>query len=253
MENTLIELGFSKNEAKVYLALLESGETAVSKIMEKTELHPQIIYNALEELRKKELVSYTIQRGRRYFSAASPKNLIDALKVKTERAEEILPKLLQKYKGVKEQSVFVYSGDEGFRKVRLSIIRSISKGGTYHVLGSGGKLFMQAMEGSYWESERVRIRREVHKRLIGFKDVASYLESYRQDRSKLEERRYFPHQYEGPTTTIFGGNKLALLVWSNPVLSILIENKELVKSYKSYFEILWQQAKPYSKPSKKEE
>lgn len=243
MEKELIDLGFSKNSAKVYLALLESGDCAISKILEKTELHPQIVYNSLDELRKQGYASYTIKNNRRYFKANSPQHLVEEIKEKLNKAEEILPNLLKKAKGINEQNVFVFSGEREFRKVRLNIIRSIPKGEIYYVLGSGGKHFYQVMEGSYWESERIRIRRGVYKKIIAYEDVANYLESLRKDKSKMEERRTLPGIYENPTTTIFGGNKLALLIWSKPTLSILIENKELVESYKAYFEILWNQAK----------
>lgn len=243
MEKELIDLGFSKNSAKVYLALLELGDCAISRILEKTELHPQIVYNSLGELRKQGYATYTIKNSRRYFKANSPKHLVEEVKEKLNKAEEILPALLKKAKGTGEQNVFVFSGEKEFRKVRLNVIRSIPKGEIYYVLGSGGKHFYQVMEGSYWESERIRIRRGVYKKIIAYEDVANYLESLRKDKSKMEERHTLPGIYENPTTTIFGGNKLALLIWSKPTLSILIENKELVESYKAYFEILWNQAK----------
>ena len=47
MEKILEKLGLTKNESKVYLALLNLGLTSSKNIIEKTNLHRQLIYDAL--------------------------------------------------------------------------------------------------------------------------------------------------------------------------------------------------------------
>lgn len=241
MIETLEELGFSTNAARVYIALLETGTTTISKLVEKTSLHPQLIYNALEELEKQELSSYTVERGRRYFQAGPPKTLVQLQKQKLGKIEEILPQLMTKYQKGEQPMVFVYSGNEEFQKARARVINSIPSGGCYYVIGSGGKPFLQAMEGTYREEEEKRIKRGVHKRVIDFKDTREYNDPFPED-TALSQYRYLSGMEGGPTSTLFGGEYLRINIWSHPVLTILIKNKVLVESYKKYFEILWLQA-----------
>ena len=42
-------------------------------------------------------------------------------------------------------------------------------------------------------------------------------------------------------TNIYG-NKIAIIVWSEPPEAVIIENKDAAESYRSYFEVLWKAA-----------
>lgn len=50
LEKQLQKLGFSDNEAKVYLALLEIGFTTTGAVIKKTGLHRNIVYETLDKL-----------------------------------------------------------------------------------------------------------------------------------------------------------------------------------------------------------
>jgi sugar-specific transcriptional regulator TrmB len=58
----LSDFGFTVNQAKVYLSIVQSGLTCVSKISESTQLHRQDIYKILPKLEKIGLVTKTIDR-----------------------------------------------------------------------------------------------------------------------------------------------------------------------------------------------
>ncbi len=241
MEQQLTQLGLSRNAAHLYLALLETGESSISKLVERTGLHHQLIYNAAAELKEISLATFSIQRGKRYFEASSPQILLELQKEKLASVEKLLPALLSKYQRGEKPLIFVYSGDEEFRKARQKIINSVRKDDYFYIIGSGGKLFMQAMEGGYQQSEKIRIKRRVKKRLIGFEDTQDYENSYRKT-AQLEERRYLPGAFESPTTTIFGGEYLAFILWTQPTTTVLIKSLELVDSHKKYFDVLWRAA-----------
>ena len=76
MLETLQKLGLSKNESKVYLVLLELGLSSTKPIIERTNLHRQIVYDTLSSLIEKGLVSYVIQANRKYFKASNPKQFL---------------------------------------------------------------------------------------------------------------------------------------------------------------------------------
>lgn len=98
------------------------------------------------------------------------------------------------------------------------------------------------MEGTYTDAERIRIKRGIHKKIVDFRDSFKEIGPPSGEGEKLSEYRYFPDTDGGPTSTLFGGEYLRINVWSDPVLTILIQNKELVESYQQYFDVLWAQA-----------
>src|SRR3989344_5880538 len=123
MQETLEKLGLTKNESKVYLALLDLGLTSSKNIINKTNLHRQIVYDSLNLLIEKGLVSYIIQANRKYFKVNDPKNFLEYFNKKQEEIErekeefkKILPKL--EIKQVKEeQGATVYEGNKGIKSL----------------------------------------------------------------------------------------------------------------------------------------
>ncbi len=74
-EQILEEIGFTRNEIKIYLALLKLGASTTGKIIESTGLHRAIVYDTLEKLLKKGIVSFVIQNNRKVFKAYDPERL----------------------------------------------------------------------------------------------------------------------------------------------------------------------------------
>ena len=61
----LEELGLTNAEAKIYIALLELGSSQAGKITEKTGIHRRTVYDAIERLIEKGLISYIKQNNNR--------------------------------------------------------------------------------------------------------------------------------------------------------------------------------------------
>ena len=60
MEDILKSIGLSEREIKVYLALLELGQTTVGPVATKTRIQHPKIYQTLEKLIDKGLVNFII-------------------------------------------------------------------------------------------------------------------------------------------------------------------------------------------------
>ena len=76
MEKVLVELGFSVNEAKVYLALTELGASSATRISEKSHLHRPNVYESLIKLVEKGLVTNVVRDKVKYFETTDPENII---------------------------------------------------------------------------------------------------------------------------------------------------------------------------------
>jgi len=75
----LCSIGFSENEAKVYLGLLKLGPQAVSIIAKKTALSRSTTYSILKSLEKKSVVSSYINANVKYYTASDPNALVGYL------------------------------------------------------------------------------------------------------------------------------------------------------------------------------
>ena len=92
-KNTLTQIGLSDKEAKVYIALLELEYTTVQWIAKKTDLNRTTIYDILESLKQKGLVSFYIKNKIKYFVAAPPEKIADILEEKIEREQRLFRNL----------------------------------------------------------------------------------------------------------------------------------------------------------------
>ena len=79
MNTKALEKILTKNEIKVYLALLELGTTTTGTLARKSELHTSRVYESLSKLIEKGLVSFVIKSNRKHFSASNPEELLDVL------------------------------------------------------------------------------------------------------------------------------------------------------------------------------
>ena len=61
MEKELLDLGFNKNEIKVYLALLKLGVSSVSEISKTSNVDRTLIYGILDKLIEKGLVGSIVK------------------------------------------------------------------------------------------------------------------------------------------------------------------------------------------------
>ena len=92
MDKKILErAGLSKGEIEVYLTLLKLGSSLVSKVAQETGLHRTNIYDTLEKLKEKGLVSYVIRENRKHFSASNPEKLLDYIKEREKEVVSVIP------------------------------------------------------------------------------------------------------------------------------------------------------------------
>ena len=138
MKEVLRQVGLTEKEIEVYLVLLELGEVSVGSILKRTNVSSSKIYEILDRLSKKGLVSRVIIEKIYYFSAAPPVCILDYLDQKkqdllsiTNRMEQLMPQLERAKKPVEEHSVRSYIGYNGLRTAFGSIINTLNRGEEY--------------------------------------------------------------------------------------------------------------------------
>lgn len=238
-EEVLEDIGLTSNEIKVYMALLELGSSPAGKITKKSQTNRTNVYDALERLMDKGLVTYVIQANRKYFEAVNPRRIIEILKEKEENMEKILPELEQKFSISKEkQEAMLYKGKKGMKSIAEDVLRCGAK--ETCIFGAEGN-FVEIMQHYAWQWHKRRKKLSIRIRII-------YNEKLRGKRHKkmfpLIKMKFISKEYDTPATTWLYGDKVAIIVWSEPIIATVIKSKEVFKSYYNFFNILWKIAKP---------
>ena len=76
----LQEVGLTKTESVVYWALLQLGSSLAGKISRKSGVHRRSVYDAMDRLIEKGLVSETFVKGEKNYHAINPRRLLELLK-----------------------------------------------------------------------------------------------------------------------------------------------------------------------------
>ncbi len=231
----LKQLGLSEGEAKVYLALADLGEASVGEIQKIVKIHRTTIYDYLEKLANKGLVSHSIlNRTKRYFPT-DPKNILLYVKHKQELAEQVMRELASKNKKMHRLKVEVLSGNQGFRMLLNDILQSGEK--EFIGFGIDEKMFISAFPPHYIEKFfKKEMELGIRERMITF-EGAEYTAKH-----KHIQYAFLPKKYFSPIPIAIYANKIAMIVWE-PKSVILITNAELADSYRKYFELMWKTCK----------
>ena len=235
----LEKIGLSTGESKIYLALLRCGSVPVRKLKEETNLHRTTIYDFLEKLLNKGLITF-VKRGKiNYYNATNPEKLIDMLAEKQSVVNEILPLLKQcSLEQEHEISVEVFKGKEGIKTILNDILRT---GKDYVILGVDERMFQEKL-GSFMDTFFRKEKEKGFKERILTSNEVTFTYPY-----ETAFYRYLPKESFNPTPTYIWANNVGIVIWE-PLSVIKIKSAALADSYSKYYEILWNtaQKKPKS-------
>ena len=238
----LEDLGLTKNEIKVYLALLEIGSTGAGPLIKKLHMYRAAVYELLDLLIDKGLVSYVIKANRKYFEAHDPDRLLEyvnsqrqELQDKEAQLKTLLPELRLRKKLASTQNGTVYQGKSGLKSIFEDILKEKSE---WYVFGASGQ-FKELFPAYYIHFHKRRVQSNILLKII-------FTEALRKTRESALEKiqlRYLPESYITPSTTYIYGDKIVILVWSPEPLAFMIRSKEVAESYREFFGVLWRTAK----------
>jgi sugar-specific transcriptional regulator TrmB len=244
--SNLAPLGLKEKESEIYSTLLRTGPILANQLAKKTSLLRTSVYDYLDTLIEKGFATYSIQGGKKYFSAIDPIRLLETFKEKKIEEENTLNALileLQKNKNREEKKVKidVFEGKEGMKTAFNQILRATpsvmisygSSGSSYEIL----PIFMEK-----WHKQRIKQKMLLK---VIYNDVPHAHERIKNG-PKLEysKVRLFPITNFSLMGTVIYNDTVLLTFWEkeNPI-AISIQSKEMSKNYKDNFEILWKNAK----------
>ncbi|MFH1053867.1 MAG: helix-turn-helix domain-containing protein [Candidatus Woesearchaeota archaeon] len=227
---TLENIGLSSNESKVYMALLELGSSLAGKITERSKVNRRTVYDVLESLINKGLVSYIIEANRKVFEAADPTRILELIKEKEKEIQDVMPELIaKKMSSLKKQEAAIYRGRKGIR----TIYDDILKHKEYRFFGSHGR-FKEEM-GPYFNLFQ---RNVLQKKIKAYALISERLRRNKEI-AKHANVRYLKKDYDSPVSTLIYDKKVAIIIWSEEPIGLVAEGKEISTSFKNYFDVMW--------------
>lgn len=238
LEQDLQKLGFAKNEITVYLALFELGKSRAGKIIERTGLHRNLVYTALEELVRKDLVS-KVERGKvAVFEANSPKFLKDGIERQMNIADGVIAEL-KKRQIAKPRDISVSEGMEGVFLNREKAAQELKAGETYYVLGISEKNTRPEFDSFFAKLNKKILNKGAKiKALFG---SASKEMIARRALTYGENAKPLPFGADSPMWFSSYKDLLNISVADSDPVTFSIRSQQAVDGFKKYFEYFWNQ------------
>jgi sugar-specific transcriptional regulator TrmB len=246
----LEKIGLTKSEVQTYLALLDLGSSTTGPIVDKSGAASSKIYEILNRLIRKGLVSYVMKGSTKYFEAASPQRIMAYLKEKEEELiqqekeiEKLLPQLeLKKEMSEYKQEATIYKGMRGLETAFLDSLKLLKKGDVWYVYGVPQRTDKVNYFMVKWSKERGR--RGIKMRIM-FDEKAKQELQARRENNPISEIRFMHKDISIPAGINIVKDRTIIFpseTQEQPLI-IVIDNKEIADSFRSHFELLWKLAK----------
>lgn len=232
-EEQLKELGLTDNEVRIYLLLLGQGIMGPTEISQKLGLHRGYIYDAMERMQEKEVVSYVLQNNKKYFQAISPNNLVELLRFRLDSFKSAVPGLMGIVNKTKEETkVEIYKGNRVYRILLKDIISSMRKNEEFFCIGIDENILIKE-DPIYFRQYLNLLKSMKIKEKIIIKKGGKRIKS-----ANLEYRE-LSSEYIGKTAQLVYNGKLAIFISGMPHCLVIINNNGVAEIYKKWFDLLW--------------
>lgn len=243
MINDLIALGLTDGEARVFVSLIRMGQSTAGKIVKESRVSYSKVYEVLDRLMAKGLVSYSMKGQIRHFVAVEPyrlKDYVDRKQAELEAQKEAVGRLTGKLAKISHTSGFsnaeIFVGLKGLKTAYESLFEGAEKGEVLRYFYP----FSSHHEASATFFSKLNI---VHRE------------------KKIEERGLAPAEFKGSgdyrrvakdakwrfvgfplpgTMDIFRG-KVLVVSWEDET-AILIQSFEIANHFCRYFDSVWEMA-----------
>ena len=228
----------SEGEISVYSAILNLGIAPVNSIHEKTGIERRNIYDILNKLIDRGLITYYRENKRRIFRVSHPNKILSYVEEKKDELERTkgsisqqIPELIKKYKLIKPDiDAEIFRGKEGVKTVWEDMLNYKD---TYWI-GSGRYVPLKLpIWFANWNNRRV-------KKKVKWHNILRYEAKEGFKKFKFEYTKLLPRDFSGnPTVICTYGDKTINFLFGEDYFAFVIESKRLAENYRRYHKYLW--------------
>ena len=229
----LSELGFEERESKIYLSLLKEQEQTALSLARNTKIDRTTIYDLLEKLIQKGIVSQTIKNNSKTYKAIESKALLTYFKEKYSSLESILPQLSSLQSKKQEKlSCELFQGKDGLKTPLKELIET---GKDYKAINIENEF--EEILGFFNDSGVLKLD-EFKAKEIAIVEKGSKFKKLKNGKYKFLDKKLL-----SPLTTVIYQDTVLFILWTEPYFAIRIKNKQFTQAQEEYFSLLWQLAK----------
>lgn len=242
-EKLLEEIGLTRGEIIVYTTLLKLGETTTGKIIEEAQISSGKIYEILDKLIKKGLASFMVKEKTKYFSASTPRRILDFLHEKEkelkEKEQEILqemPSLLALEKaGKKDHEIRLFKGFKGMQTAIFEALSDLTSHDEVLAMGiTSSKGEQYNILWQRWHQERMH-KKIFCKLLFSDRNTEYYI-----NLKKLRFTEIRVLKGITPAALDIMKSRVLLFTYGEEPSCLSIKNSEIAQSFRSFFYNLWE-------------
>lgn len=238
MIEELKKLGLTDGEARVYQALLKKGSSTVGPIVKESGVAYSNIYEILERLINKGLVTYIIKEKTKYFQATNAENI----NVYLANKQQELDKQKEMFSSIKKEISLI--SKEIMEEAEIFVGKTGLRS-AYEVMLGGVKpkedfLFFLIPNPSADEFY-LRISKKFRDSGADLKGISnkSYKNSFGVKQTPWTKMHYV--DFPIPATIDICKDKVLFVSWEKPT-GFLIKSKELADSFRNYFYSIWEES-----------
>lgn len=235
----LEEYGLTNKEIDVYVALLPLGNINLQELAKRIDLPRSTIYNTLNYLANKGLVSKIIVEKTSFFQAAEPKKILEKLKEKEELIKKALPELENLKKLIKNSSnAEIYQGQKGLSTILADIFKIKQQ---LYYFGSYS-LSVETLKHQPDHFRTVRLERKIPAQIVI--DPCNEEIFHKREYKAITKMRFLSSLKDFPCVIFIYGDKVAIYTVKGDLIGIIIKNEQIAQAMKMIFDVYWAQAKP---------
>ncbi len=239
----LQSLGMTEEEAKVYLAVLELNGSFVSAIAKRARVNRVGCYYTLDNLVKKGLLTSFAKNKIKYYSAESPRVLVNLMEEKFERAQKLLPELMSLTSSLAyKPKIQYFEGLQGIKTIFEDTLNATGEIVGYTNLDELPKVIPADYIRDYAER---KIEKGIRTRMLSplTPQATGYLEKYypKDYDSRLTEILFinaeqYPFEYE---INIYDHFVSVISLSKEELIGMIFESPLYAKTQRSIFNLAW--------------
>jgi len=241
----LMKIGLTKGEAKVYSSLLELGPSTVGPLLKRAKVAHSNIYEILDRLLEKGIVTIIIKNGVKTFQSVSPINLskyLEKKQIELDSQKEILNIILPRIQDIEKtfpkQEAMLFIGIRGLTAAYKEFFSGATKSDENLWVYVHDEQYATVSDKFYLHTW-MEIGKNIKSRGIGD-------ESYKKSPFIKEFRKKYEFRYVNFPIFSHGEvfkDRFLLISWEEPVISVLVKAKHVSDNFRKYFDSVWNVSK----------
>ena len=244
----LEKIGLNKNEAKVYLAALELGETTVARLAQKSKVKRSTVYLSIDTLKEQGLINTLKRQNKTLYLAEDPRIIKDKIEEKSETLSKIMPELMS-FSNIfdKKPKIRYYEGKEPLKEIYKDTLNYPKQ-----------EISIWFPDKNYWQEDKYFSEYYVPRRMkkkIWIKAL-SPISEFNLDYTKLDEKQLRETRFvDGDDYKIkiqiilYGNNKIGIVSYEEEI-GLIIESKNIFDAMRSMFNVMWRSSSKLEKNKK---